>query len=37
MKQYLEIVDVLAREILDYYFAFRDSTIALESEGVLLK
>ena len=27
----------IAKEILDYYFAFRDSTVALESEGVLLK
>ena len=27
----------IARDILDYYFAFRDSTMALESEGVLLK
>ena len=30
-------IGIIAREILDYYFAFRDSTIALESEGVLLK
>ena len=27
----------IARNILDYYFAFRDSTTALESDGVLLK
>ena len=27
----------IARDILDYYFAFRDSTVALESDGVLLK
>ena len=27
----------IARSILDYYFAFRDSTVALESDGVLLK
>ena len=27
----------IARDILDYYFSFRDSTIALESEGTLLK
>ena len=27
----------IARNILDYYFAFRDSTVALESDGVLLK
>ena len=27
----------IARNILDYYFAFRDSTTALESDGILLK
>ena len=27
----------IARDILDYYFAFRDSTMALESDGILLK
>lgn len=27
----------IARDILDYYFAFRDSTVALEREGALLK
>ena len=27
----------VARNILDYYFAFRDSTVALENDGVLLK
>ena len=27
----------IARSILDYYFAFRDSTVALENDGVLLK
>ena len=27
----------IARSILDYYFAFKDSTVALESEGTLLK
>ncbi len=27
----------IARSIMDYYFAFRDSTVALESDGVLLK
>ena len=28
---------VIARNILDYYFAFEDSTVALESEGGLLR
>lgn len=28
---------VIARSILDYYFAFRDSSVALEAEGTLLK
>lgn len=27
----------IARTILDYYFAFKDSTVALEAEGMLLK
>ena len=27
----------IARQVLDYYFAFADSTVALESEGSLLK
>ena len=27
----------IARSIMDYYFAFRDSTVALENDGVLLK
>ena len=27
----------IARSIMDYYFAFRDSTVALEGDGVLLK
>ena len=30
-------VATIARDILDYYFAFRDSTVALENEDVLLK
>ena len=30
-------IATIARDILDYYFTFRDSTAALESEGVLLK
>ena len=30
-------VATIARDILDYYFAFRDSTVALESDDVLLK
>ena len=30
-------IATIARNILDYYFAFRDSTIALESDGALLK
>lgn len=27
----------VARDIMDYYFSFKDSTVALESEGMLLK
>lgn len=27
----------IARQIMDYYFSFKDSTVALESEGTLLK
>ncbi len=27
----------IARQILDYYFSFKDSTVALESEGTLLR
>ena len=30
-------IATIARDILDYYFAFRDSTVALEREGALLK
>ena len=30
-------IAAIARDILDYYFAFKDSTVALESEGMLLK
>lgn len=30
-------ISTIARSILDYYFAFKDSTLALESDGALLK
>ena len=30
-------VATIARDILDYYFSFKDSTVALEGEGFLLK
>ena len=30
-------IATIARDILDYYFAFKDSTIALEGEGTLLR
>lgn len=31
------VAAAIAREIMDYYFSFKDSTVALESENVLLK
>lgn len=30
-------IATIARDVLDYYFAFKDSTIALEGEGTLLR
>jgi hypothetical protein len=30
-------IATIARDILDYYFAFWNSTVALEAEGALLK